>query len=338
MISLLTGEFEPMLSGKIASEKDYNRFFPKPTASKPNRQIAYLASPKLDGIRVCLHPQVGACTRTIKPIRNSKLLKALRTLCNEIPELQGLDGEITAGPPELVTSPTIFNDTTSAVMSGTGHPTIEGHTFWVFDKFYSHNCDNFHALPFTARYANIIAVLKKLSNTDNIWFQLLEQVPITSRDELDAQESKYVEAGYEGLMLRNPNSPYKFGRSTITEGQQHLTKLKRFEDAEGKITQFHELQHNENEAEEDNFGRTERSSSKANLRPGNTLGKVTLEVLTGDYKGVSVRCGSGFNQAQRQEIWNNQDKYLGRVVNFKYQAVGSIDKPRIPIFKGFRED
>src|SRR5690606_5448014 len=60
-------------------------------------------------------------------------------------------------------------------------------------------------------------------------------------------ETHCLKMGYEGLILRNPDAPYKFGRSTLKEGS--LLKLKRYEDAEAIVVSLEEAMHNDNEAE-----------------------------------------------------------------------------------------
>lgn len=69
----------------------------------------------------------------------------------------------------------------------------------------------------------------------------------------------------------------------------------------------------------------------------NKLGRINVE-----YKGNVVGVGSGFTDEDRVEIWNNQDKYLGRVceVQFFEETKNQNDDKlslRFPVFKGIRE-
>ena len=52
--------------------------------------------------------------------------------------------------------------------------------------------------------------------------------------------------------------------------------------------------------------------------------------------GVEFRVGSGLDDSLREEIWRNWESYIGKIVTYKHFPVGAIDKPRHPIFKGFR--
>ena len=52
--------------------------------------------------------------------------------------------------------------------------------------------------------------------------------------------------------------------------------------------------------------------------------------------GIEVRVGSGLDDTMRMEIWSNQEKYLNQIIKYKYFSVGVKDKPRHPVFQGFR--
>ena len=55
---------------------------------------------------------------------------------------------------------------------------------------------------------------------------------------------KNLDDGYEGLMLRAPDGPYKFGRSTVKENT--LLKVKNFLDDEAEVIGFKEQTTNTN--------------------------------------------------------------------------------------------
>jgi DNA ligase-1 len=128
-------------------------------------------------------------------------------------------------------------------------------------------------------------------------------------------------------------APNKQGRATAKEGT--LLKLKRYADAEATITGFAEEMFNGNEATTNELGRTKRSSHQANKTGKDTLGTLIVTGLTA-FEGKEFRVG-GFDAAMRAEIWQNQEKYLGRIVKFKYFNVGIKDLPRHPNFLAFRD-
>ena len=269
-----------------------------------------IASPKLDGIRAVV--QDGQLmSRNLKPIRNGYTYTKFSH-----PRLSGLDGELIDGEHDS----TVFRRTTSSVSRAVGKPIHV--KFWAFDIF----------MP-NAPYVDRQAYLASQS-----WPEGVVVVPtkmIRNAQELAAYESEQLDLGYEGVMLRSINGPYKQGRSTANEG--YLLKLKQFEDAEAEIIGFEERMHNGNTATTNALGHTERSSHQANLSGRGDLGAFIVRGLNGTYKDVQFKIGSGFEDSERMELWHSMDKLKGRAVKYKYFAQGSKDRPRFPIFLGFRE-
>ena len=113
--------------------------------------------------------------------------------------------------------------------------------------------------------------------------------------------------GAEGAMV-NLDKPYEFKRSKT------LLKLKVMNSCDLKIIGFEE---------------------------GDGKFKNTLGSLLCDYKGYILGVGSGFNDKQREEIWSNQDKYLGRIAEIQYfEETNNEDgglSLRFPVFKFIRE-
>lgn len=276
------------------------------------------ASPKLDGIRATvLNGQL--VSRTLKPIRNRYIQGLLGH-----PHFEGIDGELIVGEPR---GEGVFARTSSGVMSEAGSPDF---TYYVFDDHsYRDTQDEYHR-----RLTVLYRRLERLAASSyGVPIQLLQQDLLRDIKSLEELEDHYVSAGYEGVILRHPLAPYKQGRSTLREG--YMLKLKRFSDSEAWILGFEELRHNENEATTDARGYTARSSSKANKRPGGTLGKLLVRDIHRPEWEFSV--GGGFDFALRDQIWQNQSEYLNQIIKYKYLPVGTIDRPRHPIFLGFRD-
>jgi DNA ligase-1 len=154
---------------------------------------------------------------------------------------------------------------------------------------------------------------------------------VYNAEELAVYEEKAVAVGYEGVMVRSLSGEYKHGRSTAKQGI--LGKVKRFSDYEAVVIGFEEKMHNTNDAKTNELGRTQRSTAKEGLVGANTLGSLTVEK-----DGVIFNVGSGFNDAQRKEIWEHQSKYLGSLVKYKcFDVQSGYEAPRFPIFLGFRD-
>ena len=259
-----------------------------------------LCSPKLDGVRAIVRDGI-VYSRSNKPIPNAHVQRTFG-------HLEHHDGELIVGSP---TSKTCYRDTVSGVMSRDGTPLV---TFHVFDHVevpvatYIHRAKRIRAGKFIVK---------------------LQQTLVRDLDELLAMEEELLAAGYEGLILRSPDVPYKNGRSTVKEG--FLLKLKRMRTDEAEIIGFIERETNENEAFVNELGLTKRSSHQANKVGRGDLG--ALVVRMGD---VEFNIGTGFTDADREEIWSKRDEYLGKLVSFDHFPIGVKDKPRHPSFKGLR--
>lgn len=275
-----------------------------------------LASTKLDGIRaVVLNGQL--LSRKLKPIPN----EYTRSLF-EHPEYEGLDGELIVGSP---TDPKCFNKTTSGVMSEDGEPDVH---FYVFDQIPEYSPGMKLDTPFNKRFKD----LKDLSIfLDHVI--VVEQQVVNNYDELSSFEEKCLTEGYEGVIIKSPDSPYKYGRSTVREG--YMLKIKRYKDSEAKILSVEELMSNTNEATINKLGKTERSNHKEGMVPQNTLGALVVEDIK---TKVQFHIGTGFDQELRDKLWANKDSLIGKIVKYKYFGYGQVDKPRHPVFLGFRDE
>lgn len=281
--------------------KDYNKItWPK------------FVSPKLDGVRAVVIDGI-VYSRSGKPIRS----KAVQKLFGN-PRYNNLDGELIYGSP---TAEDVFNKTTSFVMSedvpdGMSEKEI---TFFTFDYV-----NDF--LQFNERRGLGPLPLSCEQRVD------VGQVMLYNLQEMETYEAQCLKEGYEGIMLRSPEGLYKHGRAT--EKSQDLLKVKRFVDDEAIIIGFEELLTNNNPATLNELGHQERSSCKENLVGADTLG--ALQCLT--KARVAFNIGTGFSAELRQHIWNNREKYIGKLAKYKSFPIGVKDAPRLPVFLGFRDE
>ena len=289
---------KPMLGSAIT---DYSKLtFPK------------CISPKLDGI-FCMILDGVVVSRTGKPIRNKFVQETFGKQ-----EYNNLSGELIYGSP---VAPDCFNKTTQFVMSEEIKEGFDPNQLYLFVFDYIDD-----EMQFMERFGTYIDKVYNVS-TQHRQMVTVDQKLIFSLEELEEEEALFLNQGYEGAMLRNPKSLYKHGRAT--EKSQDLLKVKRFTDAEAVVIGFEEKMHNTNEAKKDVFGHTERSMSKAGMVPANTLGALLVKDLL---TGVEFGIGSGFNDAQRKEIWETRYEWVGKIVKYKHFAVGAVEAPRFPIF------
>jgi DNA ligase-1 len=266
-----------------------------------------LATPKLDGIR-CLKIGGRALTRSFKPVSNTFTRQWIE---RHLPD--GLDGE-------LLVNGVTFNETAGHIGRESGEPDFRFH---VFD-YVSDGVD----VPYACRMQE----LARLPDFERV--QKVLPVEMKNLDQLTAYEAQCVAEGFEGVMIRTPDSPYKCGRSTEREGW--LLKIKRFEDAEAVVLDTYEGLTNNNPAEKDAFGRTKRSSSMENkIGRGELGGFVVRHVDT----GVEFRLG--YNHVvvgmDRVTLWEQRSSLPGKMIKFKHQPSGAKEAPRFPKFCGFRE-
>lgn len=258
-------------------------------------------SPKIDGVRATVRDGV-VYARSGDPIRNRLVQEKFR-------HLEWMDGELTIGD---ITAQDLCRKT-SGIVNSIEKP-IDGIAFNVFDHV-QYTLDSFEMRKGRIKGAGI---------------NVVPQVLLFNLEEVEHFEDMQLAAGFEGVMLRMPYAPYKHGRATLREG--YLMKLKRFTDAEFKVIGFIERQHNGNAKTKDAFGNSKRSSAKANKSGRGDLGAIVLEGPCGPFQ-----CGSGWSDAERAEIWSNQDSYMGRLAKIKFFAKGMKDAPRHPTFLAWRD-
>lgn len=267
-------------------------------------QYPVLASPKLDGIR-CLVIDGKALSRTFKPIPNRHIRETIEKVC-----ISGFDGEI-------IIPGANFNDVQSAVMSEDGTPEF---TYAIFD----------YVTDITKAYGERLRDLYDVF-PNHLAMSMIQPLIMKDATDLLRYEEDCLSQGFEGVMVRTYASPYKCGRSTRKEG--YLLKIKRFSDAEARVTGFVEELTNTNEAKKNDVGTQKRSKIKANLIPNGKLGALKVKDVNSN---VDFEIGTGFSDKERQEIWDNQSKLIGAIVTYKFQPHGVKEKPRCPTFKGFR--
>ena len=271
------------------------------------------ASPKLDGIR-CLVINGKALTRTLKMVPNKAIFSYLSDM-----DFTGLDGELIVGDP---TSKTVYRDTVSQVMAH--DKGLEGVTYYVFDL---HNSDSEYA----KRLQQLITTMQVIKGRAGVNIQLLTSALVNNEDDMLEYEADCVAAGYEGIILRSPKSPYKYGRSTVGEG--YLLKVKRFEDSEAEIIGFEEEMFNGNEPTTNELGRTKRSTAMAGLSGKATLGAFLVRDAV---SGIEFAVGTGLTAADRADFWARRTQLLGSLIKYKYFPVGVKVAPRHPVYLGFR--
>ena len=252
--------------------------------------------PKLDGIRCIAMIRKGKCTlwsRTRKPIKSmphivAELERQFKDQDNVV-----LDGELYNH--ELKDD---FNSITSMVRKTKLKPEdlekskelVQYHVYDVIS-------------PEPMSYDERMQFLKE--NIADL-FDSVSLVPTATVNDLDEAESKlgeYLEAGYEGQMLRKVKARYEHRRSAS------LIKHKMFEDEEFKIVEVIEGK-------------------------GNWAGHAkAVEIMLED--GTTQQSGMRGNFDFAKKILEEKDLYIGTEVTVRYQNRTSDNKLRFPVVVAF---
>ncbi len=274
-----------------------------------------LGFPKVDGVRAIVQGGV-VFARSLKPIRN----KAVQAVIGRR-HFNGLDGELVWGSPD---------DDGAFCKSSSGMKKDGGSDFHflVFDDL---SCGH---LPYTQRLQRIICKYRWRRDGSYPTGQPVALKPcwVRSLEELKRFEERCLKQGFEGVILRDPQALYKHGRATLNEAS--MIKIKRFVDGEAEVLEALEMMHNDNPAQRNELGYTQRSHHRAGKRPAGVLGRLRCRDLV---TNMEFGIGSGFTQSQRANLWVQRHSLPGQFVKYKHFPNGAKDAPRHPVFLGFRD-
>jgi DNA ligase 1 len=127
---------------------------------------------------------------------------------------------------------------------------------------------------------------------------------LPSETRLKNVHDQWVAQGYEGIMIKDTDSLYSFGRDWS------VMKYKAFFDADVPIV---------------------------GLKEGTGKHQGKLGSFLVDYKGVEVNVGSGLNDELREKLWGDPT-IIGRIIEVRYQEETPDGSLRFPTFVCFRKD
>lgn len=278
-----------------------------------------LASTKLDGIR-CIFYKGQILSRSLKQIQNKQLREKFEVI-RAYTEKNNLilDGEIYS--PQLN-----FQAITHFVMTqDLGDEQLPEHL-----KFYCFDCiqnDNFEQ-RFQIRQVYTESLEKYFP-------ELVISVPhifVSSPEAVTKFFEDVLKLGYEGLILRDPNGKYKFGRGTIKEGL--IYKVKPFLDFDGQIIDVIQATEVNEDAEKkiNELGRSVTSKKKGERH---TIEKASAFMVK--YEGKDLKVVLSMTDEEKEEVWKNKESYIGRWITYKGMLVGAKDVVRHPVMIRFRE-
>ena len=281
-----------------------------------------IASPKIDAWR-SFNYLGEPHTRSGKTIPNEHTRIVL-----SLPELNGLDGELVCGSPDDLSAaidPNAMQRAQSAFSTHAGQPEF---TWYIFDDLERHhnNYWDWWRGQLSPRFSGP-GVFKLPS-----FCKLIPQVFITNDNELSQFVRETLDQGYEGVVTRDPKSPYKHGRST--RKQEWSLKIKEYTYEEGILVMLNERMENQNIAERDELGYLKRSGHQAGKVGANTLGSFTLR-RPNSPETFNVGCGH-LDAGERQRIWDLSNT-VQPIITFRHFATtGVVNRPRQAQFVAFR--
>ena len=271
-----------------------------------NIEYPVRVEPKLDGLRCVAVKQNGEVTMFT---RNGTVLETLPRIKAALEAAPWddfvLDSEVLGAD---------WNESASVVMS---HKKGKDDSNMVLHVFDAMHFDEWHNQVAESPMKDRVELVKELVG------QLPKDAPVkqvmgltvVSEAELMKFYSESMEAGYEGIMLKDLDSPYLFKRS------DNIRKMKPVATYEGVIVGHYE-------------GR--RGSKREGLWGG-------FEVVLPN--GVMTRLGGGFTDKLKSEVQLAPDDYLGKIVEMEGQpdpltgdGLTKDGRVRFPVFCRFRDE
>jgi DNA ligase-1 len=267
----------------------------------------FFVTEKLDGIRCTAYfegNELKIKTRQGKDITGLVEIEKVLMDQKEKWDRNILDGELIS----IGSSPEdVYKHTMEKVQNKNEAKT--GVQFKVFDIV---PLGDFVSKKSTIPYDDRRSKLLSLENSLFGYSEFIKLVPVLyegkDENEILPLLDKVVSEGKEGLMI-NLDKPYEFKRTA------NLLKVKKMHTMDLEVVGFEE---------------------------GTGKNKNNLGALLVNFKGNKVGVGSGLTDSLRKEIWENKEKYLGRIAEIQYFEISKdkngIESLRFPVLKTFREE
>ena len=180
--------------------------------------------------------------------------------------------------------------------------------YYIYDVMYPN-------MPFSMRLKVLNKISKELNlgfdpyrewKEDELQIQMVPQVKVSGFDNIMRLHSDYVEEGFEGVVIRNPNKPYGFGKRT-----NDMIKIKKYKTEEFLVIDY-----------------------ELGLR-----GSEDMVFICKTSDGKTFKAKPLGDRAQKMDYVDNFDSmyrnHMGECKFFYYSDEGT---PLQPAFKCFRDD
>ena len=285
------------------------KFEPASKVTKKNTIIfPCFVQPKLDGLR-CVVYRDSATGEIRRQSRTgtyfdtmSHIAESLAPLFAKYPAVV-LDGE-------LYTTEIPFEELAGLIKTKKLTPqdmeklcVIEYHIYDIVDE----------TLPYHARHDSIKKMFAQVAASTASsphklppYIRLVETIEAKTQAEFKAEFSRFIEEGYEGIMLRNKTGMYRCNYRS-----HDLQKYKEFQEDEFRIIGFMQ-------------------------GDGRDKGTVIWVCETKEGKEFKVRPRGTIEN--RSKLFKTGEKYVGKMLTVIYQELTEEGKPRFPVGKDVREN
>ena len=293
-------KYFPMLAQKFEPDSK--------TAKKHTITFPCFVQPKLDGLR-CVMYRDAATSEIRRQSRTgtyfdtmAHIAESLAPLFAKYPDVV-LDGE-------LYTTEIPFEELAGLIKTKKLTPedmeklcVIQYHIYDIIDE----------TMPYRARhdsikkmFASVAASTASSPHKLPPYICLVETTEAKTQAEFKAEFSRFIEEGYEGIMLRN-----KMGMYRCNYRSHDLQKYKEFQEDEFRIVGFME-------------------------GDGRDKGTVIWVCETKEEKTFRVRPRGTIEN--RKKLFQKGETYVGKMLTVIYQELTEEGKPRFPVGKDVREN
>jgi len=276
-------------------------------------QQQWFVSEKLDGIR-CLIIDGQLLSRSLKPLPNKALqtLLAKALLYSKQHHLL-LDGE-------LFSRSLSFTALVSVIMSENA-PLPHDVRYYCFDAVQQEQ----YSMPYHDRY--------RLIPTDVPAVVVHEQLLMPTANLTDYYNT-LLERQSEGIIIRHPQSEYKQGRLTMKSGWGY--KLKPFITIDAVVIGVEQAT---NAAEDSARTINELGYSVTSRKLADRVAvEKASALLVRNTDGVVQKVSLAVSTSEKERVWKERERIIGKCIEYKALAVGMKDKLRHPVFVRWRND
>lgn len=304
---------------------------------------AYLASLKMDGIRA-IFKDGELLSRALKPIPSRQLQEKFQPLkdfsretgivldgefyCHDDMEFNDIQGYVMTRDLE---DPKKVREFEAAGRDIRGWERLQFHCFDALGCIQK----SYTSTGFSRRTEYVQAIAETF-RSDGLGHLIVavEQSGLSGTQDLYRLYERALSIGYEGLILRHRNSPYKFNRGTIREG--YIFKFKPYETFDARVVGFVQ-ETRVREGAEKKVNELGHSVTSRKMEDRVPIEALSAYLVTHNGEELKVSCSS-MTHEERAAAWANREQMLNCHIEYKGLMIGAKSVPRHPVYVRTRPD